>query len=52
MRVEMVALHIEPVAERVELVVMHIEVLSNADIELRVFLYFVSCVSGHKSIGR
>jgi len=46
--VELVALLIEPVAVHVELVVMHIELLSYVNIEL--FLYFVSCVSGPKSI--
>lgn len=48
--VELVALHIEPVAVHVELIVMYIELLSHANIEL--FRYFVSCVSGPKSVRR
>jgi hypothetical protein len=47
-RVELVALYVKPVAVHVELVVMHVELLSYANIEL--FPYFVSCVSGPKSI--
>jgi len=46
--VELVALLVIPAALHVELVVMHIELLSYANIEL--FLYFVSCVLGPKSI--
>jgi len=48
--VELVALHIAQVAVHVELIVMHIELLCYANIEL--FLYFVGCVSGPKSIRR